>query len=209
VESSTRFIFTLAVWKQRNLVFDELGMSRKRKPGNVEDAKVPKQSKLSFEPTAPTPTTPILHTLSTSSWIRHYPALPPELRWTDADFERVWSLHPSELGTVMIRGKVTPTPRYEDKKHCIGWHSDNEKQLIPGAPIYSFSFGATRRFLVKSKIKKDDKLAFVMTNNSLVVMGGNTQQQYVHSVPRLGKREERNTPSMVGRRINVTFRFFA
>lgn len=75
------------------------------------------------------------------------------------------------------------------------------------SPVYSFSFGATRGFLIKQKIA-DYKLELDMPNNSLIVMGGDTQQFFKHSVPKLGKREEKNKPKMVGRRINVTFRFF-
>ena len=39
--------------------------------------------------------------------------LPPDLAWTVEDFERVWNLHPPELGTVMIFGEIKKTPRYQ------------------------------------------------------------------------------------------------
>jgi alkylated DNA repair dioxygenase AlkB len=46
---------------------------------------------------------------------------------------------------------------YPDGDSYIGPHSDDEKKLISGAPICSFSFGATRTFRLKRKIKKLSK----------------------------------------------------
>ena len=37
--------------------------------------------------------------------------------------------------------------------YYIGFHSDDEKQLIPNTPIYSISLGATRKFKLKIKDK--------------------------------------------------------
>ena len=33
-------------------------------------------------------------------------------------------------------------------KHSVGKHSDNEKQLDPNCPIFSFSWGDMHRFLI-------------------------------------------------------------
>ncbi|AYV77904.1 MAG: alkylated DNA repair dioxygenase [Edafosvirus sp.] len=88
---------------------------------------------------------------------------------------------------------------YEGNQHYINFHSDNEDELVKDSDIYSFSFGETRDFIIKSK-KTDFKQTFSVHNNCLIIMGGQCQQFYLHSVPkRVG-----NT----GRRINITFRLF-
>ncbi|AYV81145.1 MAG: hypothetical protein Harvfovirus18_13 [Harvfovirus sp.] len=88
---------------------------------------------------------------------------------------------------------------YLDGQHNIGWHSDDETDLVKNSDIYSFSFGESRDFIVKSKAK-DFKKTFIATNNSLLIMCGEMQKYYTHSVP---KRAKCN-----GRRINITFRLF-
>ena len=114
-------------------------------------------------------------------------------------------------------------PRYADGSHYIGPHSDDETQLAPGAPIYSVSWGATRRFrllprkrLVKNieggcvstretgklaQLAAGMKLDLEVGDGDLVVMGGECQKTHKHEVPK--------TSQLVGRRINATFRTFA
>ncbi len=88
---------------------------------------------------------------------------------------------------------------YRDGNDYIGEHSDNEKDLVQGAPIYSFSFGATRDFIIKSK-KDDQKIVLPLEDNTLLIMGGETQKYYKHSVPKRLKCKKA--------RINVTIRAF-
>ncbi|AYV84472.1 MAG: alkylated DNA repair dioxygenase [Hyperionvirus sp.] len=88
---------------------------------------------------------------------------------------------------------------YADGNHYIGWHSDDERDLVDNSDIYSFSFGESRDFIIKSK-KKDFKETFNVKNNSLIIMCGETQKYYLHSVPKRVKSR--------GRRINITFRLF-
>lgn len=90
---------------------------------------------------------------------------------------------------------------YKDGQDHIGKHSDSETQLVEGCDIYSFSFGAERDFVVTSKKGEKEKFRKVLSlpNNSLVVMGGNMQKHYDHSVPKRAHS---------GQRINVTFRLF-
>lgn len=89
---------------------------------------------------------------------------------------------------------------YQDGTHYIGKHSDDEKQLVPGTNIYSFSFGpeGERDIIFKSK-KTDEKHKIFMPHNSLLVMGGETNKYYTHEVPKRANK---------GKRINVTFRCF-
>jgi alkylated DNA repair dioxygenase AlkB len=101
---------------------------------------------------------------------------------------------------------------YEDGEHYIAAHSDDERQLVSSAPIYSFSFGCPRTFRVKLKRSRDGvdkgdlatvdlaKVDLRMLDNTLLVMGGTMQQHYTHEVP----KEKRATSA----RINITFRVF-
>eukprot|EP00667_Euglena_gracilis_P019295 EG_transcript_20667 len=46
------------------------------------------------------------------SWVERA-ALPPALRLDAAQFEVLWALHPAEYGEVVIMGRLTPTPRWQ------------------------------------------------------------------------------------------------
>lgn len=86
---------------------------------------------------------------------------------------------------------------YKDGSNYIGYHSDDEKDLDPGSPIVSLSFGATRRFLLKDKQSKE-VIEFRLKNNSCIIMKPGCQKKYKHSVP----KEKNVTKS----RLNLTFR---
>jgi alkylated DNA repair dioxygenase AlkB len=88
---------------------------------------------------------------------------------------------------------------YQDGRDYIGKHSDDEKQLLKGAPIYSFSFGETRTFRITGK-HDDYQRDFELRDGSLIIMGGDMQKHFKHEVP---KRLKRN-----GTRINITMRVF-
>lgn len=90
---------------------------------------------------------------------------------------------------------------YQDGNDYIGPHSDDESQLVYGSSIYSFSFGQERDFIVHSK---EDKYRQVvpMPNNSLIIMSGDIQKHYKHSVPK------RTVKKCSKRRINITCRLF-
>lgn len=89
---------------------------------------------------------------------------------------------------------------YMDGTEYIGAHSDSETQLVNNSPIYSFSFGATRDFILKSK-QTTERRVFPLKHNTLIIMGGETQKFYKHEVP---KRLRVKEP-----RINITMRAFA
>jgi alkylated DNA repair dioxygenase AlkB len=60
------------------------------------------------------------------------------------------------------------------------------------------SLGAPRKFVLKSRCPDGDKLEVQLTHGSLLVMRGDTQRNYKHSLPRTKKSS--------GERINLTFR---
>ena len=87
--------------------------------------------------------------------------------------------------------------RYRDGRDCMGWHSDNEASLGPEPVIASVSLGASRRFVLKHR-QAAPKLELSLPHGSLLLMGGETQANYRHALPRTAKP--------VGERINLTFR---
>lgn len=100
-----------------------------------------------------------------------------------------------ELGTAF---NSVLANRYRDGRDSMGWHSDAEPELGPQPVIASISLGASRRFVLKHRRDADLKREFALPHGSLLVMRGETQQNYRHALPRTSKP--------VGERINLTFR---
>jgi alkylated DNA repair dioxygenase AlkB len=88
---------------------------------------------------------------------------------------------------------------YDDGNDYIGWHSDNEKNIVKGSDIYTVSFGAERRFKIRSKDKTVD-MEVPTTHNGYIVMGGSFQDELKHHIPRSKKVKDR--------RISITIRKF-
>jgi alkylated DNA repair dioxygenase AlkB len=88
---------------------------------------------------------------------------------------------------------------YHDGSEGMGWHSDDEKTLGQNPVIASVSFGAERVFKFKHRESKE-VVSVVLENGSLLVMKGETQHHWVHTMP---KTKKITTP-----RINLTFRTF-
>ncbi|WP_036800342.1 alpha-ketoglutarate-dependent dioxygenase AlkB family protein [Photobacterium marinum] len=86
---------------------------------------------------------------------------------------------------------------YRGGQDYMGWHRDNEPELGVQPVIASVSLGESRRFILKHMETKQ-KLEFNLESGSLLVMAGNTQQCWVHSVPKTRKPK--------AGRINLTFR---
>ena len=89
---------------------------------------------------------------------------------------------------------------YHSGKEGMGWHSDNEQEMISMGSIASLSFGATRPFYFKHRIT-GEKHQIDLEQGSLLEMKGETQRYWLHQLP---KRLRITTP-----RINVTFRQFS
>ena len=81
----------------------------------------------------------------------------------------------------------------------MGKHSDDEKELGRKPTIASLSLGATRRFILHPKsVRLGRSISVNLPHGSLMVMSGNCQKNWKHSVPK--------TKTPVGPRINLTFR---
>uniref|UniRef100_E6Q3N4 DNA repair system specific for alkylated DNA n=1 Tax=mine drainage metagenome TaxID=410659 RepID=E6Q3N4_9ZZZZ len=86
---------------------------------------------------------------------------------------------------------------YRDGRDSNGWHSDDEAELGPTPTIASLSLGATRRFYIKATAS-GERHAFELSNGSLLLMSGASQQLWRHTVPK--------EPQVQHARINLTFR---
>ena len=102
-----------------------------------------------------------------------------------------------------------------DENHTIGRHRDDISQHVPGTPIFSISWGGTRRFVIEpytprgTKYTKDTKdnrgkLDILVENGDLVIMGGTLQETHTHQIPKYRKTMDPPT----GDRISYTIRAF-
>lgn len=117
------------------------------------------------------------------------------LPWTEELLEirgRVESLCGSHFNSVLAN-------YYRDGKDSVGWHSDDEQELGKQPIIASVSFGVTRVFELKHVRNRAHKtLRLSLHHGSALIMGGDTQRQWRHQIP---KKKGVTLP-----RINLTFR---
>lgn len=86
---------------------------------------------------------------------------------------------------------------YHSGEEGMTWHSDAEIALKKQGAIASLSFGAERKFSFKHK-KTKNTLSVTLEHGSLLVMKGETQTHWLHSLP--------TTKKVFTPRINLTFR---
>ena len=91
--------------------------------------------------------------------------------------------------------------RYRDGRDHMSAHADNEPELGKDPLIAALSLGVPRRFMLRHKNKKfkGGKKKIVLHHGSLLVMGGDIQHRWRHSVPATG--------GPTGERINLTVRW--
>ncbi|MFO0547606.1 MAG: alpha-ketoglutarate-dependent dioxygenase AlkB [Polyangiaceae bacterium] len=94
---------------------------------------------------------------------------------------------------------------YEDGSVGLGWHSDDESDLVRDATIFSVSLGVERDFSLRLRASQSagavEKLTLRLAHGSLLTMEGATQRYYQHCVPPRKR--------VSGLRINLTFRSMA
>lgn len=84
----------------------------------------------------------------------------------------------------------------------IGAHHDKTKDIVPGSPIVTVSFGASRIFrLTHGKTPDRQVRNFDATAGTVFVMPWDTNKAWKHEVP--------HRKSDSGRRVSVTFRAFS
>ncbi|WP_299198738.1 alpha-ketoglutarate-dependent dioxygenase AlkB [uncultured Amphritea sp.] len=105
---------------------------------------------------------------------------------------RVESLANQHFNTVLIN-------YYRDGKDSMGWHSDDEPELGRNPVIASLSLGQPRRFLLRHRVDKAiPQQELLLNSGSLLIMAGQLQHYWHHSVPKTSRPLEG--------RINLTFR---
>ena len=86
---------------------------------------------------------------------------------------------------------------YPSGDEGMGYHADDEKELGDQPIIASLSLGATRKFVFKHK-KTQDKVELYLESGQLIVMHGDTQNFWKHTVTK--------TKTVLEGRISLTFR---
>ena len=89
---------------------------------------------------------------------------------------------------------------YPSGDEGMGYHADDEKELGDQPIIASLSLGATRKFVFKHK-KTQDKVELYLESGQLIVMHGDTQKYWKHSITK--------TKTVDEGRISLTFRQMA
>lgn len=96
---------------------------------------------------------------------------------------------------------------YRDGDDSVAWHGDRHAQTVRNAMVATVSLGDPRRFLLRPKPVEDDDgrsrrrgatLTFQLGWGDLMVMGGDCQRSWEHSVPKSRRP--------AGPRISVMFR---
>ena len=87
---------------------------------------------------------------------------------------------------------------YRDGQDYINWHTDAEKELGRNPIIGSVNFGATRRFQLRRMDDNEEKVEVPLSHGSFLLMRGETQHFWQHSVPKETKVKDA--------RFNLTFR---
>ncbi len=86
---------------------------------------------------------------------------------------------------------------YPSGEDDMGYHADDERELGEQPVIASLSLGATRKFVFKHK-KTQDKVELYLESGQLIVMHGETQSFWKHSITK--------TKKVTTARISLTFR---
>lgn len=88
---------------------------------------------------------------------------------------------------------------YRDGNDGVAWHSDREQKIGRNPIIASVTFGETRMFRLRHKVRKDiPQQEIPLHHGSLLLMAGTTNTYWQHQVPKTAK--------LILPRINLTFR---
>lgn len=119
---------------------------------------------------------------------RHEPSPMPE--WIDAARTEIQAMTGATFNSVLLN-------YYRDGRDSVAWHADDEPELGAEPTIASWSLGSPRNFAVKARYT-DMRWSEPLGCGDLLIMRGNSQSDYLHSVPK--------TTRPIGPRINLTFR---
>jgi alkylated DNA repair dioxygenase AlkB len=91
---------------------------------------------------------------------------------------------------------------YQDGSHYIGAHSDSEKDLVPGHPIFCISLGQERIFRIRDKATKKIVVDIPTTHGAIIVMSYEMQAMYTHEITKQSSNKVKEP------RVSLTFRRF-
>jgi alkylated DNA repair dioxygenase AlkB len=86
---------------------------------------------------------------------------------------------------------------YHNGSEAMGWHADDEKELLRNGAIASVSLGVTRNFMFKHRQSKE-RIDIMLESGSLLLMKDQTQYHWLHRLP--------PTKKVSAPRVNLTFR---
>lgn len=86
---------------------------------------------------------------------------------------------------------------YSGGDEGMGWHSDDEKELVNNGVIGAFTLGGERKFSFKHRTS-GESVSLNLAHGSLLLMKGSTQKHWLHSLPKTKKN--------VAPRVSLTFR---
>jgi len=118
-------------------------------------------------------------------------ALPPPVEEVRARVEETAG-HP--FNTVLMN-------LYRSGSDSVSWHSDDDYPHGGHPAVASLSLGGARRFRIAHKRRPAERYAIELTPGGLLIMGGNSQRDYRHALPKSARDH--------GPRINLTFRYMA
>lgn len=87
---------------------------------------------------------------------------------------------------------------YRNGEDYLNWHADDEKELGENPVIASANFGAKRDFIIRRTDNSKEKIGIPLGHGSLLIMSGEMQHHWQHSVPKRKKVSDS--------RFNLTFR---
>ena len=120
------------------------------------------------------------------------------IAWTDSVFHVKHHIE-QQLSKIGINAEFNSCllNYYPSGDDGMGYHADDEKELGHQPVIASLSLGATRKFVFKHK-KTQDKVELYLESGQLIVMHGDTQKYWKHTVTK--------TKTVLEGRISLTFR---
>lgn len=87
---------------------------------------------------------------------------------------------------------------YRSGEDHMSWHADDEHELGINPVIASVNFGEARDFVLRRNDDPTQKIVIPLQHGTVLVMGGQLQHYWQHSVPKRKK--------VKGSRFNLTFR---
>jgi len=86
---------------------------------------------------------------------------------------------------------------YRDGRDGVAWHGDTVRKTLPEAVVVTVGLGERRRFLLRPGTSGPPAVRLETGQGDLVVMGGRTQHEWQHTVPKAAK---------AGARMSITMR---